>query len=306
MKTFWIATLLMVAGIQTYACDVCGCSATGRTLSLWPKGARSFAGVRYEYRHFTSVHESLFGQEPETSSDEYFHTWTIWGQWRINNAWSLMAHVPIHAYRQVSKSGTFDTHGVGDLSLQINYQIWEQMDSTHSWSHQLSGGLGVKAPTGAYDLIDLSEVVIPNMQPGTGSWDVFAFLNYVGRVEKWGIQAQSSFQYNGVNSFGYQFGQRIVAELKGFRELPISKRESVYPFVSVRNDWATKDMIEVDAGELNAFTGGNFLQGSAGLQWSTQWGQLAFTGAVPIWQNFGSGSIELNARFSTELVFFIP
>ena len=56
------------------ACDVCGCAVSGHQFGILPQFQKHFAGIRYGYRSFKSVHPPVFSTDTEKISCEYFHT----------------------------------------------------------------------------------------------------------------------------------------------------------------------------------------------------------------------------------------
>ncbi|TAK02537.1 MAG: transporter [Candidatus Manganitrophaceae bacterium] len=119
----------------------------------------------------------------------------------MNNRTHEHAHVP----------GTFTredgTAGFGDLRLVGKYALWI------STKHLLVGGLGIKAPTGEYKLLDHDgEINEPTLQPGTGSWDPLASLYYAYQIIPHELDAfvSTSYQYTTENSLDYQIGSTLI------------------------------------------------------------------------------------------------
>jgi hypothetical protein len=99
------------------------------------------------------------------------------------------------------------TSGFGDVAAGVRYALLVKANDL------LMGSLSVKAPTGAYKLLD-SEGAInePTLEPGTGSYDELITLYYVRH------QFPSSFEwfvsgsqrFNGRNSLDYRIGDETV------------------------------------------------------------------------------------------------
>lgn len=82
-----------------------------------------------------------------------------------------------------------------------------------STRHLLVGGLGLKLPTGEYQLKD-SEGALnePTIMPGTGSYDFIVSGHYVYQIDPHRISAYVSTQlrFNTENKYDYKFGDSIV------------------------------------------------------------------------------------------------
>ncbi len=119
----------------------------------------------------------------------------------MNNRTHEHAHVPGEFTRQDG------TAGFGDLRLVGKYALWI------STKHLLVGGLGIKAPTGEYKLLDHDgEINEPTLQPGTGSWDPLASLYYAYQVIPHELDAfvSTSYQYTTENPLDYRLGSTWI------------------------------------------------------------------------------------------------
>ena len=127
--------------------------------------------------------------------------------------------------------------GIGDMVLMMQYQAIEKNDQYFI----LAGG--VKMPTGATDRTD-SEFGIPlnpDLQPGTGSWDLLFGLNYsVNHVMKQNLTflAVSTFRlttaaerFNGQQL--YEFGDEFQI-LTGFKDSYFLKKWIIDPSILLR------------------------------------------------------------------------
>jgi hypothetical protein len=96
--------------------------------------------------------------------------------------------------------------GIGDL--QVGGAISAFVTSRHS----LVLRLGVKAPTGDYKLRDsFGSVDRPDLQPGSGSWDVVGAGQYQRRIgeSEWSFFSGAWGRINGTNDIHYRFGNEI-------------------------------------------------------------------------------------------------
>ncbi len=138
------------------------------------------------------------------------------------------AHVPGDFSRQDGTSGFGDVRLIGKYAFYI------------STRHLLLGGLGVKAPTGEYKLLDHEgEINEPSIMPGTGSWDglVSAYYTYQVRPRRLETFLSGSYQIATENDLDHKFGNTLllnggISYLSGFKDkllvtsLQINMRQS--------------------------------------------------------------------------------
>ena len=125
---------------------------------------------------------------------------------------SVFASAPLHAARAytVGHGGVtqeYRPRGFGDTLVGVR----------HSFGRRLTATLGVKLPTGEYDLLDDYDGTIldPMLQPGTGSVDALVSLaTTFGGLEpglRW--TAGVSRQESTASRFEYRFGSETIATL---------------------------------------------------------------------------------------------
>ncbi|TAK03506.1 MAG: transporter [Candidatus Manganitrophaceae bacterium] len=99
------------------------------------------------------------------------------------------------------------TSGFGDLRLTGKYALWV------STRHLLVGGLGIKAPTGEYKLLNHDgKINEPTLMPGTGSWDglVSAYYGYQIIPHRLDAFLSGSYQLTTENNLDYRFGNTLL------------------------------------------------------------------------------------------------
>lgn len=112
-----------------------------------------------------------------------------------------------HAHLPGEFSREDGTSGFGDVRLVAKYALWV------STKHLVVGGLGVKAPTGEYRLLDHDgEINEPTLQPGTGSWDGLASLYYAYEVLPHRLNAffSGSYQLTTESPLDYELGDTLI------------------------------------------------------------------------------------------------
>ncbi len=105
-----------------------------------------------------------------------------------------------------SKTNGYSAHltGFGDASVNVGYHLIKPK-SEAKIKHKLIVGVGLKLPTGNFYAHDNNSNRLPfEMQPGTGSWDGFGYINYVGMTNNFGLSVSLNYKANGQNKFSEQ------------------------------------------------------------------------------------------------------
>lgn len=285
--------LLCMGMIPAYACNTCGSSSAGQSLGLLPTLHKHFVGLQYQYRGFSSIHPPLNETKPPEHSTEAYNTVQLWGRYNVSDRVQVFAFVPFVSNTQTMNNADVVTSGLGDVSALVNVVLLRDDDKV--WNNYLLAGGGVKAPTGRYESLNaVAKSGLPNMQPGTGTWDFVANVNYTLRHKTWGINAEASYTFTGVAGDKYKYGNRLSSGLSGFYSLQ-KGRFSLLPQAGVRYEFALHDYDNYDRKWLNEQTGGYHLFGAAGIQ--------AYYGRVglqidyrhPLTQHFAAGNVKATA-----------
>lgn len=115
-----------------------------------------------------------------------------------------------HEHIDLDAGGEFSAQtyrGFGDIRIMLRHAHLRQL------RHQFIGGIGVKTPSGAYELRDAEgEISEPGVQPGTGSWDpiVTAYYSYQIRPRALDWFVSGSWQYATENRLDYRFGDTRI------------------------------------------------------------------------------------------------
>jgi len=131
-------------------------------------------------------------------------------------------------------SGSDGQRGLGDLQAGVRgaFLVGER--------NLVMGTLMVKAPTGAYRLLDSEGAVAePTLQPGTGSWDGIAGVQWTrlrgdGSLEWF---AAGSYRRNGTNDLEYRMG----GELQGSGGVRLRRGDRFEPSLQVNVRDAGRD-----------------------------------------------------------------
>jgi hypothetical protein len=181
--------------------------------------------------------------------------------------------------------------GLGDLILQARYAL-----SPRDWSNfrEFSVGLAVKTPTGATD-VRISGLLLPQeLQPGSGSWDVYGSLSYYQGWDPADLLLSATYALT-TEYEGYRFGNQFS-----------------FLFSGVKHFHERLDVSLAASGSLKAKDeqGGNSLESTGreqvwlvpGIQYTALLEKLHFYlyFELPVYQHFNGTQLgsEFNLRFS--------
>ena len=304
MKTIISSLLLLWATcITANACTVCGCTATNQYLGILPQSTDNFVGIQYQYRYFNSTHDELDAAGKKIASTEYYNTVQLWGKYNIGSRVQLFAFVP-YVFNEVhEESITTRTKGMGDASVLANVRLLGNECNGKKWQHALQAGAGVKLPTGAYDNNILnSGDLLPNMLPGTNSWDFIANANYTLKHGKGGVNVDASYTATTANKLGYKYGNRLSTGILGFYSWQ-KGQVSLLPQAGLRMDVAGTDYENYSTKLMNDMSGGEQLYFSVGVQAYYRRFGLQLMGHKPVVQHYAGGMVSNKIKTEAGLYF---
>ncbi|HTM66008.1 MAG TPA: hypothetical protein VL093_06800 [Flavipsychrobacter sp.] len=304
MKHITLCMLLLCAAAYSRACTVCGCSASNQYLGILPQYNKHFIGLQYQFRNFESHHVPGEADETNSVSNEYYNTVQLWGRFNVGKHLQLFAFLPYVSNLKKEDGVATTISGLGDATVLVNYRILGSKESSSDWKQNLQAGGGVKLPTGAYDVNSIQYTEgLPNMQPGTNSWDFIANANYTLRHKQTGINIDASYTMTTPNSIQYKYGNRFSAGALGFYWLQ-KKSWSILPQAGLRFDVAGTDYDNYSYRWENDMSGGEQLYASAGVQAYYKRVGVQLMGHLPLMQHYASGLVK--AGFKTEAgVYFL-
>lgn len=300
LKTVLLAGAFLT-GTMALACDVCGCASSSFSLGLLPSSNHHLLGLRTNVRAFRTTHPPLFGiQDPSTK--EFFTTTDLYGRWKINRRFQLLAVVPYVVNTQATVERQVNIQGIGDITVLGNYVFVQNTDSlTKHYKQAGTFGLGVKAPTGKYDNTNINN---RNMLPGTGTVDFVATLNYSIQKGSWGYLTESSFTYKTANKYHYQFGHAAGTTHLAFYRWVLNENLRILPQAGLNFNYNFRDRINGKVTD-DSYNGGNILNAQATVavlykNWAFSANYLA-----PLSQHLGNGYVEQLSAFRFSINYFI-
>lgn len=287
-----VLLLLSLTSTSASACDICGCGNGSSFYGILPQYHRAFVGMRYKQKQFNSHISS-----DVLSTTENFSTMELWTRIYPTKKIQILGFVPYHfnsQYKNIDQT-TNSIQGLGDISVLVSYNLINTFaDTTYKkdLQHQLLMGLGIKAPTGAfqYDPYSVEEVANANFQLGTGSWDFPINLNYTLKKNNSGLNINATYKINTENTAAYKFGNRTSIAAQAFKMIATQKTLFM-PLMGFYTESFPMDKVEKKS---NEFTGGRLIAASAGLE--TYTGKIAIGANVqlPISQKLSNGELKLN------------
>lgn len=307
MKKLLITLSLIIAFQSSQACDICGCGVGGNYIGLLPDFTKRFVGLRYQFNRLTTQLD-INGNRTALSTDEKYQTMELWGAWNIGQKWRVLALVPYNFNEKYTEGSDLlrKKYGIGDITLNGYYKLFDQSNPTANNKlvvQSLWVGMGVKLPTGAYDVAEQQNATAtnPNMfQLGTGSLDFIPSLMYDVRIQDFGINANASYKINTENKDDYRYGNKIAANASAYYKIALGANSRLAPYAGISFESQQKDHA---MGFKVEETGGHILNASMGLEANFNRISVGASFQTPIQQELGRGRIDAGNRLLTHVSF---
>lgn len=245
---------------NSFACEVCGCAAGSVYSGILPRFNKNFVGTRYFYRSFKTQH--ITSDNSKLYTKENYHTWDLYARFYPHKRVQIFASLPINHNRQYDNGALISTTGIGDIQLWANYAAIQTPDSSlNKVKHMLLLGGGLKMATGESNSYRNGTLLNPNLQLGTGSWDLLFNYMYTMRIKGWGMQADGYAKITTTNPVGFKFGNRFSQAFRGFYWYQKNKI-ALLTQINAQYEFAFKDKT---LGETLIESGGHTLSAGAGL-----------------------------------------
>jgi len=300
MIRYILAGWLMVSALSASACDACGCSISQSYTGLMPRLGGHFAGLWWQHQRYQTFSEDAFTGLRQGEA-AYFNSFELRSRFQLHPRWQASAVIP-YAYQMRERGDVVSTlDGLGDAVGMLHFLAFSSQDSLkQALRHRVMLGAGVKLPTGKFQRPGPLEVVNPNFQVGTGSWDALFNLSYTLRYESWGLNLDATYRYNGQSSNGYRFGNRWSGVLNVFRLERIGTVE-LMPSLGL---FYERDELDTENNLYRIQTAGEALLANAGLELFWRQYNLGATYSTPLQQNLNDGLVEAAPRLAVHLNYF--
>ncbi len=196
-----------------------------------------------------------------------------------------------------------DVEGIGDMSAILQYKVYDDVV-------KIALLAGVKAPTGKDDLEDSGEVLEADLQPGSGSWDLFAGAAISKDFDSFSLHSDILYKYNNTGVDGSQLGDVFTYNAAVSYKLFEDKHDhalhqleeekefgySLSTFLELNGEHAQKDRFHGDSADN---TGHDVIFATTGLQLVSDTGYSLFLSvSKPIYQDFNGLQNDINYKSS--------
>lgn len=291
--------------LQSIGCDQCGC---GLLQGVQPYDRSNNFGLQWRMRYLngdvTSPGAMLLTKHgghvataaPVANYTEVYQALELRGQLWLGQRFNVTVSLPlVNNYQSVDGVRHADTYAMGDPMVLGRYVLLGSFNGIDSSSvrQRLSVGLGVKSPLGRHDVQQYGETLDHDLQPGTGTWDALASLEYMIRGPRYGGSLGAIGRFNGQTADGHRMGHSASITGEFFRVLRV-RRLQVLPAIGGYLETALPDRTNdaVDEG-----TGGStfFTHASTRVWWRSL--GFSFTWQHALLNNEGSMMIPNRERF---------
>ena len=253
-----IVLCCLLNSYNSWACDICG-----NYMGITPYDNRSSISFLHRYRVFNgyrnyqqqsqffpaSAYRTMHGGDPSLDSMQTinhiyskndFESYKIF---ELRFKYFVLKRLELNVFLPLldNKSKTNDTYihhtGFGDVSFNAGFHVITPKADKRI-RHKLVVGAGVKLPTGNFYAHDVESNRLPfEMQPGTGSIDGFAYVNYVFMTKKIGTSISLNYKANGKNIYQEKLSNSHNDFMSVFYKLQY-KEVSFYPSVQANYEFA--------------------------------------------------------------------
>ena len=311
MKKISFIFAFIFVSLNALSCDICNVY-----MGLTPNSNVNYMQISYRSRMHKGVVKnndftpsSVFSlrhggglSDQLTEQDTYkqlYNVYDVRGKFYLSQKqrFSLFFSLPVsNNYQSINEVTDVDVVGFSDPILVFGYDILKSsIYDTASVKHELSFGVGVKAPLGDFNKKDdFGNVYDTDLQLGSGSWDVVLMAQYVFRFRKIGVQISPSYKINTSNDVGFRFGNTLNLASNFFYFFKINNRLSFLPSLGVFFENAENDSengIKFDNSSSNvlfASFGGKLVyqKVSVGASWEQVVSQNPGELQVPVFNRF--------------------
>lgn len=257
LKFISFFTVFLLYVNNTLSCDICGCF-----MGITPYDNQSTFGIFYRYRSFNgyadqkhnlfpsksnffnyntkpvSVIDEITNQELATSKHshnknpndyEIYRVAELRAKYFIHKRIEINAIMPFVMNSVRYNDVTTHIQGQGDLNLFTGIHVLRKIEVEKLQQRLVVGG-GIKLRTGEFYLKDKSGKRIHYLiQPGTGTNDYFAYMNYFASLNKLGFSNNAMIKLSGTNIYKESVAPGFTNYANVFYKLILNEKFSVIP-----------------------------------------------------------------------------
>lgn len=191
---------------------------------------RSLPGTNTNTAHAQLKHGSAAATGTLAQKDyEIYSTLELRAKYFIEERTELNVILPYISNSSRTNNEINRPSASGDITLLASYRLLERT-LTEKFQNRLILGGGIKLPTGNSGIRDDDgERLDCMLQPGTGTTDYLAYVNYIFSYKRVGLNFNSTYKINGENSFGERIGNSSTNYLNLFVKLRSDKKLKLFP-----------------------------------------------------------------------------
>lgn len=288
--------ILFITTFQSVtACDICGCGIGNSYIGILPNFKKTIVGIRYRHNAMTT-HVGVGGSVSYLTTYEKYNVAELWGGWTVSNNFRVMMSLPYNFSERTNHGITNTKNGLGDINVTGLYQVLGKKATATDQTivQSLWMGAGIKLATGKYNPSDKSGSNNANLfQLGTGSNDFTLNAMYDIKKMNAGINISAAYKINTANKYDYRYGNKINVSSQVYYAFAIGNKLVVSPNAGVQFEAAAMDD---DNGTEVSVSGGNILQGTAGVEISFGKISLGANLQTPLSQNLAKGIVHAGNR----------
>lgn len=165
---------------------------------------------------YSALHTAHDTSAAQAGDFESFKTFDVRGKWFLHPRVELNGVLPFVMNRSRSSGNLSKLSGLGDAAVWVGFHVVKQTEE--NFRQRLIIGLGLKFPTGenAVKTVD-GERAYLYLQPGTGSFDQTAYIQYSVSLNGWGVSLNANGKRNGTNAYNEQVAPSATGNLNVFR-----------------------------------------------------------------------------------------
>jgi hypothetical protein len=273
LQSLKVFLLLLFITVNSFACDVCSCgSASNSVFTNAIHG--SFIGLSYNHMFF-QYKEGVFEDTP--MADDRINTVAVTGQYQINDRVLINAILPYRFNYRYTCDTDVSVNGFGDVSIYGLISVLNEASK-----HVLKVGLGLKLPTGKFDLQSSQDNKTSSTQLGTGSLDVVFPMQYAFGFGGFSFNVSTAYFIKNTNSVAFKYGNQTQVNTSIAYAIPINKGCIMSPYIGVNYDqFKASERFEI----IDHRTSGYMTNTNFGVQMETERVIIGFNSHVPLGQN---------------------
>ncbi len=240
--------IILIAMVFTLNNSFAGCDMCSLYMGLHPNQVKNGISLKYRYSLYETssshVHNGVVhSTNPQTRT---FQTIETWAQLNLGRKMQVVVMLPFSMNSVEEKGLVMDAYNyIGDVQGLFRYQIYKT-ESKNEVVSRVVIGVGLKAPTGKYNINSNSGYLDQHIQTGTGSWDVIYNAGYLLKYKKISFNEEILYRMNTENNLNYQFADRFSSNSTLYYTLG-NNTISIIPSLGYLLEFAKEDQLNDQA-----------------------------------------------------------